>query len=467
MIKLKKIIHHLDGETYEKIESTLVKNKAENFLYLLRSYRTSDLKDQDIAKELGINTNSLYVLKSRLNDKIQEHLSGDIFTNKEEVLKQLHQIPEICYNSSREIATSFLQKLETDLLMYDMHNELLVVYSALKKIHTYSDKYFHYSQLYNRHAAFNLALEKCEEVLGNFNRTMGQYNFSRTPKLLETLNFLHKEVNDLFALNPSIQLEIIKNITELELAVFTGSATNGEHDAEQLLQATQKQIAQLPDSSPHKQWLPALDYLFFEYYRKTGQMRAASEYFKKVNESLPGLLLYTPIVLTSKFLSSKINYMQETGKISELEVDEKILFDSDDKHTVVLVGIYKAMIAYHKGNYKEAAAKLNEIINTNSFKDYFHINTEVKLTLAFVYLQMKEYDLADNLLKNIYRKIKSDNLEGYTNVLDLIKVFNADIKNNGRPGAKQKDDFVLFLARNNGDTGILSHLVNELKRKYT
>jgi tetratricopeptide (TPR) repeat protein len=467
MIKLKKIVTHLDDGIYKQIEETLQKNKAENFLYLLRSYRNTELRDQDIAKELSINPNSLYVLKSRLNDKIQEHLSGDIFTDKEEVLKQLHQIPEICYGSSREIATTFLQKLETDLLMYDMHNELLVVYSALKKIHMYSEKYFHYSQSYNRHTAFNISLEKCEEILGNFNRVLGQYNFARSPRQLETLVFLNKEVNDHFALNPSRQLEVIKNFIELELAIFTYGSTANTHNTEEVLQHTHKMLVDLPSSSLHKNWINALDYLFFEYYRKTGQLKMAMTYYEKVNNNIDTLLLYTHIALTSKFLISKLNFLQEGGRTSELEQDKNILYDVEDKHTGVLMGIYKAMCAYHKGSYKEAASKLNEIINTNSFKDFFHINTEVKLTLAFVYIQMKEFDLADNLVKNIYRKIKSEELTGYSNVLDLIKVFNADIKNNGKVTEKQRDDFVLFLARNNKESEILSHLVNELKKKYS
>ncbi|MCE3259511.1 MAG: hypothetical protein K0S12_1152, partial [Bacteroidetes bacterium] len=202
MIKLKKIITHLDEEVYNSVEETLVKNKADNFLFLLKSYRNS-VEDSQIIEELQLNSNSFYVLKSRLYDRIQDHLSGDIYLNQEELLKQLHQIPDMCMNESREVATAFLQKLEKDLLEYDLHSELLIVYSALKKIHLYSEKYFHYSQLFNKHIAFSLSLEKSEETLGNFNRVMGQYNFSRSPKFQDTLFFLRKEINDHFALNQS------------------------------------------------------------------------------------------------------------------------------------------------------------------------------------------------------------------------------------------------------------------------
>lgn len=469
MIKLKKIILHLDPSVYKAIEETLIKNKADNFLFLLQSYRNSEMKDDEIARALNINPNSLYVLKSRLNDKIQENLSGDIYSNKEDVLKQLHQIPEICYGSSREVATSFLQKLEKDLLVFDMHNELLVVYSALKKVHLYSEKYFHYSQLYNRHTAFNLSLEKCEEILGNFNRVLAQYNFSRSPKLMETLLFLNKEISDHFSLNPSIQIELIKNIIDLQLAIFFNANPSKDLNVAETLLHTEKILNNLPDSSLHKKWVPVLEYLSFEYHLKTGQFNSASIYFEKVNSKFDSLLLYTNICLTSKFLISKLNFMQEQGQLDQLleEDDKNLLFDNNDTHAVVLLGIYKAMKAIYKKNFKEAASQLNEIINSNSFKDFFHVNTDVKLTLAYVYLNMKEYDMADSLLKNIARKIKSEEMNGYTNVLDLIKIFNADIKQNGKITSKQKDDFILFLARNVKESELLNHLVFELKKKYS
>lgn len=469
MIKLKKIISDLDDIVYKTIEETLIKNKADNFLFLLQSYRSSDIKDSEIAKTLSINPNSLYVLKSRLNDKIQEHLSGNIHVNREEVIKQLHQIPEICFGISREVATTILQKLEKDLLMFDMHNELLVVYSALKKIHLYSDKYFHYSQLYNKHTAFNISLEKCEETLGNFNRVLAQYNFSRAPKLLDTLLFLYKDVSDHFVLNPSRQIELIRNILEIELAVFFNRNLNADTDIGEQLLHTEKLLNCLPDSSLHKHWINALNYLSFEHYRKNGQTKQALLYFEKINPISGTILLYTNVCLTSNFLISRLCFMEEQGRLDELlqEDAKSILMDASDTHALVQFGIYETMLAYYSKNYKLAAAKLNDIINANSFKDFFHINTDVKLTLAFIYITMKEYDLADSLLKNIYRKIKSEELNNYSNVLDLIKIFNADIKQNGKVTSKQKDDYILFQARNVNESRLLIHLESELKKKYS
>ena len=262
MIKLKETIGHLDSTVFKTLEDALIKNKADNFLYLLQSYRNG-IKDAAIIASLGLNSNSFYVLKSRLYAKIKDHISGNTYSSKEELLMKLQTIPIVCYKESREVSSAFLQKLEKDLLKYDMHNELLLVYSALKKNHLYSEKYFYYSQLYNKHIAFSLSLEKSEEILGNFNKILGQYNFSRLPHLLETLIFIKKEIADHYSLNQSRQIEIIKNFIEIQLGIFCDIGIDEENDIGELLNHTQNMINELPDSSSHKSWMPALDYLLF------------------------------------------------------------------------------------------------------------------------------------------------------------------------------------------------------------
>lgn len=467
MLNLKKIITQLDPEVFQTLEENLIKNKADNFLFLLRSYRENVLKDQQIIEKLDISSNSLYVLKSRLNDKIQEHLSGgDIHQDKNEVFRLLHSIPEMCQSKPREVSSSFLQKLEKDLMRYDMHNELLVVYSALKKNHLFSEKYFHYSQLYNKHLAYTVSLEKSEELLGNFSRTLGQYDFSRSPRTLEQLLFLKKGINDHYALNPSRQIELIKNVMDIQLQIFCNQ--KGEvKSTEELIQDTYKILNSLPDSSPYRSWASVLDYLYFEHFFRIGQTQKAAQYFEKTNQTVQHLLLMSPVCLVAQVLISRICYAQEQNQM-DLLLDEKfeILSDPEDKYAQILLGIYHATLLLYKGQYKEASSRLNSILNINSFKDYFHVNTEIKLMLSYLYILQKEYDLADSILKNIYRKIKSEQLDSYQNVLDLIKVFGDDIKNRSqRPTAKQKDNFTLFLARNNNGTRILSHLVFELKKR--
>ncbi|MCW3078336.1 MAG: hypothetical protein JWO32_2945 [Bacteroidetes bacterium] len=469
MLNLKKIINHLDEDVFRVVENGLIKNKSENYLYLLQAYR-KNLSTQDIIKALNLNPNSFYVLKSRLYDKIQNHISGGEHSSREELLKKLTNISEICLKEPRETATAFLHKLEQDLLMYDMHNELLVVYNALKKISVFSDKYYFYSQLYNKHVAFSLSLEKSEEILSTFNRVLGQYNFSRQPELLEKLLFLRKEIIDHSLLNQSRQITIIKNLIELQLCIFCTTTLNKEININDLLLQTEKIINELPNSTPQKVWTLAFQHLFFEYYFKTGNLRNASEYYDQINKSLNFLLLYCNISCTSQFLISKIAFLQQEERTAEFLLEERksILYDKDDLHTKVLLGIYDAMIFYHSRNYKDAAGRLNRLLNENSFKDYFHIQIDIKLTLSYIYIKEKEFHLAEVTLRGIGRKIKLDKINNYPHVEALLKVFESDIKKPGiKPGNKQKDFFTLFMARNKDELLICKHLLYELERDYS
>lgn len=471
MIKLKEVINQLKEEEYIAIEKSLVKTKADNFVMLLQLYRSGKVSDKEIALRLGINSNSFYVLKSRLYDKIQNSFSTDIFVTQETIIKQLLQVPEVCFNCPRETAIAFLQKLEKDLLGFNMHTELQIVYSALKKMHLHTDKYFQYSSLFNKHVAFALSLEKAEETLGNFNRLLGQYDFSKSEDLLGTLFFLKKEIINLCALNPSREIEIIKNIIDLQLILFCSGNKSNEYNTEEILKNTRQLFIALPETSVHKKWELALDYLYFEHYQSTLQNKAALQFYEKVNSQLSFFLLFNNICLSSKFLISKIKFCFDLNKMEDISADPKktkLLIDIADPHAKVMVSIYNSMLHFNRKNYKEGTTCLNEIINTVSFKDFFHENINVKLTLAYFYMLMEEFDMVENILKGISRKIKTEHLVKYDHVMHLIKAFDLEInkKNDVRTIQKKRDLVTLFLANNSKDIELLSHLIPELKRKY-
>lgn len=207
MIKLRETILQLDEMTYIDIESELIKNKADNFLYVIQCYRNGTDNDKDILNSLKISNNAYYVLKSRLFSKIKVHLTK---TNKtletseahafndlqftSNVYLQIQNINHICYNKPREIALAYLEKLEKDLSAKYMHTELLEVYSALKKLYSKSNKFFLYSKLYNKNIAFLISLEQSETILSNFNFILCQYIFSRSDNFKDKLHFLYKDI---------------------------------------------------------------------------------------------------------------------------------------------------------------------------------------------------------------------------------------------------------------------------------
>ncbi len=125
------------------------------------------------------------------------------------------------------------------------------------------------------------------------------------------------------------------------------------------------------------------------------------------------------------------------------------------------------MLHFNRKNYKSAISCLNEIVNSFSFKDYFHESINVKLTLAFFYVVIEDYDMVEIILKGISRKIKTEKIEKYDHVQYLIKAFDIEINKskNEKSLSKQRDLITLFIANNN-KTELLPHLIPELKRKY-
>jgi tetratricopeptide (TPR) repeat protein len=466
MIKLKEIIGQLDEEAYSALESDFVKTKAGNLLLLLQSYRLKNATDTAIAGKLEINQNSFYVLKSRLYDKIQQRLSGGIATH-ENVIRQLLQVEEMYTSQPRETAIAFLQKLETELLHYDMHNELQVIYSTLKKIHLHSDKYFHYSQLFNKQVAFGLNMEKAEEVLGNFNVILGKYDFSRSLQELEALKFLKKEIVNMQLMNPSRQIEIIKNMIELQLIIFCFENKSFEYSTSELIQKTRQLLDSLPEIASQKKWELPLDYLCFEYYLSIGEYKMGIQYYEKVNAQVSTFLLLNNICLNSKFLSSKIKFCYEMDRLDEL-TDAPVLYDHNDFHSIVSLSIYNAMVLFRQQNYKKAIQCLNETLNVHSFKDYFHQSINVKLSLAYFYLITGEFEMMEIITKSVSRKIKDEKLESYKHVLHLIKIFELEVKHGskGKINPKVADLFTLFLSNNNKTHEVLPHLVHILRKKY-
>lgn len=469
MIKVREIISQLDEQTYTGIEELLLKNKADNFVLLLQLYRKGNISDRKIYAQLGISTNSFYVLKSRLYDKIQNYMSPNVFTSEENIIKQLLDVSQICFNSPREVAIAFLQKLETQLLHFDLHNELQIVYSALKKIHMHSDKYFYYSQLFNKHVALALSLEKAEESIGNFIRLLGQYDFSRSQQILESLEFIKKEVANIYTLNKSRQTKIIKYLIDIQLNIYCLENQAHENNTEELLQGTRRVFAELPEISSYKKLEIVLDYLCFEYYQATGQVKRALPFYEKINNELSTFLLFNSACLTSKFLISKLKFCFEQNRIDDLSADtSNILIDTYDTYTRTTLAIYRSMINYTFNNFSEAIGSLNHIINSVGFKDYFHGGLNVRLTLAYFYVVTEEYDIAENIFKSISRKIKSEQQAKYNHVLHLIKVFELEMKQdeNSKKATKQRDLMTLFIANNHKGVELLAHLIPEFKRKY-
>jgi hypothetical protein len=99
-----------------------------------------------------------------------------------------------------------------------------------------------------------------------------------------------------------------------------------------------------------------------------------------------------------------------------------MVHDRSDFYTSVVYSFYKGIALYFNDKVKESIAALNSILNEISLVNFPFIELEIKLSLAFIYCSQTDYDMADNLLKSMSRKISGDKKPGYNNVKTFIKI---------------------------------------------
>lgn len=422
MEKLKKIINQLDTNDYQEFESVLTGNNSAKFLFLFKSYTEPIKPDEEIKEELACNDNALYVLKSRLYDKIQRFLldktSGKGANDSGEDLNQY------LYNYPRETAIAMLSEIESNYLASDASDKLINVYSALKKAHYYSDKYYTYSQLYNKQVAYNIALEKAEDTLFNFNRTLANYYFSSSDTDKDLLKLLKTEIRNIFALNKSARIELILNIISIQTLLFTDIDNKDDEPVEDLLAKCEKILEHYKDDSKITFNKYVIAFLQFEYYTKINQHKKAMIYFDILNQYSQKWLLQSNSCIAFKFLLSKADVLLKTDQKEKLGDDITDMYlDPNDLYTNVIYKLYSGISHYFQGKIKSGITILNDLLNEVSFKNYFYIETEIKLFLAYLYVQQKEYELAENVLKSLTRKIGSLKGTGFRNVKEAIKIF--------------------------------------------
>jgi tetratricopeptide (TPR) repeat protein len=467
MINLRDLIRSLEPELYKRLEQSLTMSQAGNFLHLLVAYRESEKQDDEIRTELDISKNSYYALKSRLHDKIEDVLGGDISSSRAKVVEMLHRIPEVCNTQPDEIAETFLNKLAKDLLAYDMHGDLLQVYSALKKINLYSEKYFHYSQLFNKHTAYSLSLEKADELLGNFNQQLIRYRLQPSSAIAQSLQFIRDGINDHFKMNGSRQIRLISNVVELQTAILADIPRPGL-DIPQTIAETERILEEMPDSMQLSHWNSVLLFLQFKNSMKTRQYSTARQYHDELMEVAAVLPLVSHIALTPLFFLSRVVYVQRSGlKISEHEAGLKLLSRPADKFAFFHINLYQSVCYYLCGDIRQAIRVLNNLINDYNFNDAFHAEMEVKLSLAFFYIRLKDSEHASNILKKLQRKIKSGEWGAYAHVLRLIKLLDKFPEQRISLTDAHRDEFTLFVARNNNEYKVMEHLLPELEKIFS
>ena len=439
MLQIKSVITKLKEPEYRALSNKLTDAKAEKFLVLLDRYREGALSDGEIQSELDISSNAFYVLKSRLYEKIQELLLDQSVGPKTNILRKIITIPKLLHDSPPEISIAILCKLEKDLIDNDMPQELTSVYSALHKLHLHTEKYYEYSQKYNKHVAFTLALDKAEGLLTDFSKYLGDYMASRDTQLLPYFGVLKREMTSLARLYDSHHLKVAQHIMNVSIALFLPMEEEVINDEpiEDALKELEKILDSYPADGNYHYLQNVLNFLFFEYYHKLGLGKKAGQYFGLVNATLPSFLLFNHLTYCSNFLISKLEryiQMDLTESLYEESLTDLQDYEGDlnDVPNYVNLVIYCAASSYYQQDYNSASKHLSGLLNDISFKNHLHAEFEVKLFLILTYSLENKYDLAWNLLRSVTRKLKEVNKSGgYENGLAFANMLRAQDNQSG------------------------------------
>jgi hypothetical protein len=430
MAKLKNIIKQLSAEDYDSIYNSLMESNAEKSAFLLKYMREKQLSDSKIMEELDVNTNAYYTLRSRLNQKIEEYLLKQMESPRTELLKKVANINEIIFTKKQAIAIATLKKLERELLEYDLSNELTVVYKNLKKLHLNSSDYFTYSQLYNRHIAYMLAVDKAEDMLADYFKKFGIYALSGEESDKFNLTLLNNEMTNVASMYQSHRLRIYQSCMSLfhRLFVEEDKTTDSLEPIEDVLEYVSGIFKMYETDSIYYHLKLVFEYLKLEYYNHYKVYKKAEKFFDDVNDGSAMLLSnYNLFTYSAQFLSTKLERAFRMNVQAQLYEENEAMFDNfeyDEDNIALYVNYvsYRALCCYYVDKYSEASKWLNDLLNDLSLKRFPYATIEIKSILALQYCLMGEMDLFNQLVNSIQRQIRILGKEDCRHIVSFLKI---------------------------------------------
>lgn len=446
MAKLKNIIKQLSEKDFKALYDSLIESNADKSAYLLKSLREKQLSDAKIMVELEVNENAYYTLRSRLNLKIEEYLLQQMESPRTDILRKVANINEVLFTKKKTIAIATLKKLEKELLDYDLANELTVIYKSLKKLNINSPEHYQYSQLYNRHVAYMLAVDKAEDLLAEYFKKFGYFLLSGSDIEKLELNLLLKETQNVAKLYQSHRLYVYHSCMQIWHRLFVEGEESTDADSESvedILNNIQKIFDTYQLDSIYYHLNLVFEFLKLEYYNHYKVWKQAEKHFEEVNDAAANLLMnYNHYTFPAQLLISKMHrhlrngtetqmYEEMAGMFLDFEVDNT----DSPKHFIYIS--YRALACYYAGKYDEAAKIINSLLNEVSLKRHPYALLEIKTILALQYVLLEDFELFKQLTNSIQRQARMIGEDFCENILVFNKILRITVSEAKREKAKK------------------------------
>lgn len=434
MAKLKNIVRQLSLTDYQAIYGCLMSGSAEKSAYLLKFMREKQFSDTKIMQHLEVNPNAYYTLRSRLNQKIEEYLLQQIENPRTDLLKKVANISEIIFTKKRTIAIAILKKLEKELIDYDFSNELTTIYKILMKLHINSDEHFTYSQLYNKHVAYTLAVDKAENLLAQYFKKYGFYNLTGGEREKLEIILLNREINNVCKLYKSHRLYVYQSCCNIFHRLFVDNSENTFSETEpveEILMQVEKIFEQYYLDSLYFNIKLVFEFLKLEYYSHYKIFRKSEKYYHEINEQVNlffssyNLFTYPP-----QFLVTKLQRSYRTNTETELYEENKVLFadyesNSCDIASHTIYYSYRAISCFYAKKYDEAIRYLNNLQSEINTKKGFYAQIEIKTLLALQYYMIENQDALNQTINGVQRQLRLSESESNEHIQVFIKILKS------------------------------------------
>ncbi len=436
METLNKTIKKLNDAEYLELLSAVAGRKNNKPYLVLEAARKENFDESQMMDMLGVNPSTYYTLKSRLNERIAQYLSSTVKNPISALKDKVAMVPAMVFGNDREVGIRALKNLEKQLIEYDLSNELIVVYKALARLSMFNGDFDYYEKEYNRHVAYSLAVVKAEDLFYDFVKKAGNYLLTRDERDKESVQATLRELTNISELYQGHRLMVMYNIVRIYyLTIFTKaeSLRSLEMEVDSILQLIKKNFDKYEMDTFYQSIKFLVDYLYFEYYQKTGNAVRADHYYKQINKDVPEVA-FKPVFsfYIAQFLQSKVERFLQNGNNAELtdlnsELESNFEVNVNEPYPYLAFRRFTAITKFYDGDFSAAARVLNNLRNEMSMKKYVYTDVEYKLFQAMQYCFLGEDGLCSQLLQSVKRQINEDDANYETAVI-FIKMLKTAIK---------------------------------------
>jgi hypothetical protein len=444
---LYKIVSQLTDEEFEEIHSTFLANNAEKSAAFLKIIRENpESPDKDFLDQYNIAASAFYVLKSRLNQKVEGFLLQRMGDPNLHVIHRVLNINDLVFNNTREISLAALRKLERELTRLDFPYGLMKVYKELQNLHVYDeDNYNFYRSHYNRQVAYSLAMDESLDHVIQFFKAFDNYYMIRKERYLTEMVRLMEKISNKNNLYESHRLYIFKSIIHLFGQLFLKIPDDIRCDLEpieSMFKNAFEILEEFKEDSFYKNISILFNFLRYIHYDNQGDPRTKI-YYDLLNYKMEEMLTgYHYNVPTSLFLQRKLQYHLSNNSLGELkeEVEEYVGIIEMEPYRVARYlnfHMFSAYTYFFNKDYKRASRILYNLRNDLTLRKYTHVNLEVKFMLALSYVLMEDFDLANQLILSLQRQLRKNTMAHYVHGKALLKVMTVALS--GKPRTRMKN----------------------------